>query len=88
MSKQKLKTISGKLKKASKAHAGQAKQIDTVISAMPMKKLNDLKKKTSPALAKISASCKAQAKKKFKVWPSAYASGWGVRCTRGDFKKK
>jgi len=37
---------------------------------------------------KISASCKAQAKKKFKVWPSAYASGWGVRCTRGDFKKK
>ena len=20
--------------------------------------------------------------------PSAYASGWGVRCTRGDFKKK
>jgi len=40
------------------------------------------------AMKKISASCKAQAKKKFKVWPSAYASGWGVRCTRGDFKKK
>tara|TARA_R100001509_G_scaffold80597_1_gene45368 strand:- start:405 stop:638 length:234 start_codon:yes stop_codon:yes gene_type:complete len=76
MSKQKLKAISGKLKKASKAHANQAKQIDGML------------KKTSPALAKISASCKAQAKKKFKVWPSAYASGWGVRCTRGDFKKK
>ena len=89
MSKEKLKTISGKLKKASKAHASQAEQIDGIISTMnPMKKLNDLKKKTSPALAKISASCKAQAKKKFKVWPSAYASGWGVRCTRGDFKKK
>ena len=42
----------------------------------------------SPMLGKISASCKARAKKKFKVWPSAYASGWGVRCTRGDFKKK
>jgi len=42
----------------------------------------------SPMKGKISASCKAQAKKKFKVWPSAYASGWGVRCTRGDFKKK
>ena len=28
---------------------------------------------------KISASCKAQAKKKFKVWPSDYASGWGFR---------
>ena len=49
---------------------------------------NKMHKKISPALAKISASCKAQAKKKFKVWPSAYASGWGVRCTRGDFKKK
>jgi hypothetical protein len=31
---------------------------------------------------KISAACKAAAKKKFKVWPSAYASGWGVRCTK------
>ena len=87
MSKQKLKTISGKLKKASKAHAGQAKQIDSVISAMPMKK--------SSALKKISAACKAAAKRKFKVWPSAYASGWGVRCTRaggpgkmGKSKKK
>jgi hypothetical protein len=30
---------------------------------------------------KISPACKAAAKKKFKVWPSAYASGWGVRCT-------
>ena len=45
-------------------------------------------KMKSPMKGKISASCKAQAKKKFKVWPSAYASGWGVRCTRGDFKKK
>ena len=47
MSKQKLKTISGKLKKASKAHAGQAKQIDGVISAMPMKKSSALKKNIS-----------------------------------------
>ena len=74
MSKQKLKTISGKLKKASKAHACQAKQLDAVVSAMPLKK--------SSALKKISAACKAAAKRKFKVWPSAYASGWGVRCTR------
>ena len=44
-------------------------------------------KPKSPLAAKISASCKARAKKKFKVWPSAYASGWGVRCTRGDFDK-
>ena len=32
---------------------------------------NKMLEKMSPALAKISASCKAQAKKKFKVWPSA-----------------
>ena len=31
---------------------------------------------------KISSACKTAAKKKFKVWPSAYASGWGVRCTK------
>lgn len=41
---------------------------------------------------KISPACIAAAKKKFKVWPSAYASGWGVRCTRkggpGNMGKK
>ena len=31
---------------------------------------------------KISAACKAAAKRKVKVWLSAYASGWGVRCTK------
>ena len=36
----------------------------------------------SPLYGKISSSCKAAAKRKFKVWPSAYASGWGVRCTK------
>ena len=36
----------------------------------------------SPLYGKISGPCKAAAKKKFKVWPSAYASGWGVRCTK------
>ena len=44
MSKAKLKTISGKLKKASQAHAGQAKQLDEVVSAMPLKKSSALKK--------------------------------------------
>jgi hypothetical protein len=41
---------------------------------------------------KISPACIASAKKKFKVWPSAYASGWGVRCTKaggpGNMGKK
>ena len=50
---------------------------------------------SSPLYGKISSACKAAAKKKFKVWPSAYASGWGVRCTKaggpgnmGKSKKK
>ena len=43
------------------------------------------KLKQSP-MKKISAACKAAAKRKFKVWPSAYASGWGVRCTRNPSK--
>ena len=31
---------------------------------------------------KISPECKAAAKRKYKVWPSAYASGYGVKCTK------
>tara|TARA_R100000329_G_scaffold35921_2_gene33748 strand:- start:826 stop:993 length:168 start_codon:yes stop_codon:yes gene_type:complete len=52
-------------------------------------------KMKSPMKGKISGPCKTAAKKKFKVWPSAYASGWGVRCTKaggpgkmGKSKKK
>ena len=70
MSKQKLKTISGKLKKASKAHANQAKQIDDILT------------KKSPTLRKLSASCKAAARRKFKVYPSAYANMWASRTQR------
>ena len=70
MSKQKLKAISGKLKKASKAHASQAEQIDAILA------------KKSPALKKLSASCKAAAKRKFKVYPSAYANMWASKTQR------
>tara|TARA_B100000900_G_scaffold71599_1_gene56938 strand:- start:1890 stop:2114 length:225 start_codon:yes stop_codon:yes gene_type:complete len=70
MSKQKLKKISKELKKASNLHAGQAKKIDTMIS------------KSSPALKKLSASCKAAAKRKFKVYPSAYANMWAAKTQR------
>ena len=66
MSKQKLKTISSKLKKASKAHANQSKQLDNVISAMPMKK--------SSALKKISAACKSAAKRRKSF--CARSKGW------------
>jgi len=51
--------------------------VDGGVKIINMKEL-----KKSSALKKISAACKAAAKRKFKVWPSAYASGWGVRCTR------
>jgi hypothetical protein len=42
---------------------------------------------TSP-IKKISSACKSAAKRKFKVWPSAYASGWGVRCTKAGGPSK
>ena len=70
---QALKQVSKELEKASNTHAGQAKKINSALT----KKI----KRT-----KISGPCKAAAKRKFKVWPSAYASGWGVRCTRNPRK--
>ena len=39
-------------------------------------------------MKKISPACKTAAKKKFDVWPSAYASGWGVRCTKAGGPSK
>ena len=47
-------------------------------SAFKMK-ASALKLKKSPALAKLSASCKAAAKRKFKVYPSAYANMWASK---------
>jgi len=73
ISKRTLSKVSTQLKKASKLHANQAAKIDEAINS-PMKK--------------ISGPCKAAAKRKFKVWPSAYASGWGVRCTRAGGPSK
>ena len=51
-------------------------------------KTKTMKIQKSSALKKISAACKSAAKRKFKVWPSAYASGWGVRCTRAGGPSK
>tara|TARA_R100001443_G_scaffold84702_1_gene91352 strand:+ start:384 stop:608 length:225 start_codon:yes stop_codon:yes gene_type:complete len=70
MNKRKLQKISKELKKASNMHAGQAKRIDSML------------KKKSPALKKLSASCKAAAKRKFKVYPSAYANMWASKTQR------
>ena len=66
MSKQKLKKIVKELKGASKMHASQAARIGGLI-------------KKSPTLLKLSASCKAAARKKFDVYPSAYANMWASK---------
>jgi len=63
----------------------EVKQLD-VDGGVKIIDMKELKK--SSALKKISAACKAAAKRKFKVWPSAYASGWGVRCTRAGGPSK
>ena len=112
-----LKNIAKNLKKSSKVHAKQSKQIENIMKKSPanlkmkvrridqksvyspvgMKnavrkskskslsvknKASELKIKKSPALAKLSASCKAAAKRKFKVYPSAYANMWAAKTQR------
>jgi len=42
-------------------------------------KISALKMKTSPTLLKLSASCKAAARRKFDVYPSAYANIWASK---------
>ena len=59
---------------ASKADGGKGNPNKMKVSALKMKK--------SPALAKLSASCKAAAKRKFKVYPSAYANMWAAKTQR------
>ena len=70
-----LKKVVGELKNAVKAHGKQAKTIEQHIKDMN----TPLKMKTSPALLKLSASCKAAARRKFKVYPSAYANMWASK---------
>ena len=61
--------------------AGKAKEV-VQLDADGTVDIMAFKMKGSPMAGKISGPCKAAAKRKFKVWPSAYASGWGVRCTK------
>ena len=49
----------------------------TGLEKMPQLKAKKLK--TSPALAKLSASCKSAARRKFDVYPSAYANMWASK---------
>ena len=73
-----LRNIAKNLKKSSKVHAKQSKQIESIMK----NKASALKLKKSPALAKLSASCKAAAKRKFKVYPSAYDNMWAAKTQR------
>ena len=66
-----IKKVAGKLKKASKAHAGQAK----ALSAVKLKKGGS----PTPKNKSLYATVKDEAKRKFKVYPSAYANAWLVR---------
>ena len=70
MDKKKLKKIVGELNNASKMHASQADRIDSMLQ------------KRSPMLRKLSAKCKAAARRKFKVYPSAYANMWASKQQR------
>ena len=60
--------------KATMADGGKGNQNKMKASALKLKK--------SPALKKLSASCEAAAKRKFKVYPSAYANMWAAKTQR------
>ena len=68
LKKGRLAEIVEELKGASKMHLKQSKEIDNHIDDMG-----------SPLDLKLSAGCKAAAKKKFDVYPSAYANMWASK---------
>mgnify|MGYP003109444525 FL=1 len=82
--KRTVKKVAKALNKASKSHAKQAR----MLSALKMKKGGKAKKKkkkgATPTNPSLYARVKAEAKRKFKVYPSAYANGWLVR----EYKKR
>ena len=77
MAKQKIKKVVKGLKKASKLHAKQAKTLESI----KMKNGGGAKSKTPSNVANpsIYARAKAKAKRKFKVYPSAYANSYMVQ---------
>tara|TARA_R100000315_G_C5227410_1_gene138426 strand:+ start:1074 stop:1397 length:324 start_codon:yes stop_codon:yes gene_type:complete len=69
MAKEKLKKVIKGLKKASKTHAKQAKTLESIA------------KFGKGGSAKKDA-CYHKVKSRYKVWPSAYASGALVKCRK------
>ena len=83
MSVDELKKIVEELKNASKMHASQAERIQAHIDEMEEstneQKLNLFLEKNVPTDASKWSYYKSQAKKKFDVYPSAYANAWAAK---------
>ena len=82
--KRTVKKVTKALKKASNAHAKQARSLAALKlkkggSATRRKKSTTKKKGATPTNPSLYARVKAEAKRKFKVYPSAYANAWLVR---------
>ena len=75
-------------KKADQYKANAIKKYGSLEASRKAYASKGMPMKGSPLYGKISGACKAAAKRKFKVWPSAYASGWGVRCTKAGGPSK
>jgi hypothetical protein len=77
MAKEKINKVVKQLKKASKTHAGQAKTLE----AIKMKKGGGAKSDVPSNVANPTKyrQAKAKAKRKFKVYPSAYANAYMVQ---------
>jgi hypothetical protein len=57
----------------------EANVLSDVFVKVAAKKKKTTKKKNVPTNPSLWSSCKAQAKKKFDVYPSAYANGWAAK---------
>lgn len=57
----------------------EAYVLSDVFVKVAVKKKKSTKKKNVPTNPSLWSSCKAQAKKKFDVYPSAYANGWAAK---------
>lgn len=57
----------------------EAEALNDVFIKVAAKKKKSTKKKNVPTNPSLWSSCKAQAKAKFDVYPSAYANGWAAK---------
>lgn len=68
----------------------EANVLTDVFVKVAAKKKKSTKKKNVPTNPSLWSSCKAQAKKKFEVYPSAYANAWAAKAYKakgGGWKK-